>query len=115
MRHRAILNEISILSAVGGRQPAAVRDAKRIHDMLSRHRPEPPPNRVAEEKDLFYAELDTALQGTDILGQGLKLEQYIAQFINLRLVKAPKARDFVWVELKARDLHKEPTPVQPDG
>lgn len=98
MRHPAILQEISVLIAVGGRRSGSAREAKRIHDLLKNQRPDPPPNRVAEEKDLFYAELDTALQGTDILGQGLKLEQYIAQFINLRLIKAPKAREFDWAE-----------------
>lgn len=98
MRHPAILQEISILIAVGGRRPAAGREAKRIHDMVRTQRPDPPPNLVAEEKDVFYTELDTALQGTDILEQGLKIEQYIAQFINLRLIKAPKAREFDWAE-----------------
>ncbi|MDY0167295.1 MAG: alpha/beta fold hydrolase [Thermoguttaceae bacterium] len=100
MRHPAIRSEVSMLIAVGGRQSTAAREAKRIHDMIKPHRPDPAPNRVAEEKDLFYAELDTALQGTDILGQNLKLEQFIAQFVNLRLVKAPKAAAFGWAERK---------------
>lgn len=98
MRHPAIRSEVSMLIVVGGRRPTAAREAKRIHDMVKPHRPDPAPNRVAEEKDLFYAELDTALQGTDILGQNLKLEQFIAQFVNLRLVKAPKAATFEWAE-----------------
>lgn len=98
MRHPGVRSEISVLIVSGGRKPAAVREAKRIYDMFKPHHPEPAPNRVAEEKDLFYAELDTALQGTDMLGQNLKLEQFIAQFINLRLVKAPKARSFDWQE-----------------
>ncbi len=98
MRHPAVRSEISVLVVSGSRQPAAVREAKRIYDMLKPHHPEPAPNRVAEDKDLFYAELDTALQGTDMLGQNLKLEQFIAQFINLRLVKAPNARTFEWQE-----------------
>ncbi len=98
MRHPAIRTEISVLVATGGRRAQAVREAKRIYDMLKPHRPDPAPNRVAEEKDLFYASLDTALQGTDILGQGLNLEQFIAQFIQLRLVKAPKAHGFEWAE-----------------
>ncbi len=97
MRHPAIRNEISMLIAVGGRRPAAVRDAGRIHGMIRPHRPEPSRERAAEERDLFYAELDTALQGTDILGQGLKLEQFVAQFINLRLVRA-RGREFEWRE-----------------
>ncbi len=98
MRHPAIRSEVSMLIAVGGRRPASVREAKRIHDMVKPHRPDPPASRAAEERDFFYAELDTALQGTDMLGQGVKLEQFIAQFINLRLVKAPKARNFEWAE-----------------
>ncbi len=98
MRHPAIRTELSMLIAVGRRRPASAREAKRIHDMINPLRPEPPKDRFAEEKDLFLAELDTALQGTDMLGQGVKLEQFIAQFINLRLVKAPKARGFEWAE-----------------
>ena len=98
MRHPGVRSEISVLVVSGGRKPTSVREAKRIYDMFKPHHPEPAPNRVAEDKDLFYAELDTALQGTDMLGQNLKLEQFIAQFINLRLVKAPKARSFDWQE-----------------
>ncbi len=98
MQNPNVRGDISILIAVGNRKPIAVREAKRIYDMLKPHHPEPPANRVADEKDLFYAGLDTALQGTDMLGQGLKLEQFIAQFINLRLVKASKARTFEWQE-----------------
>lgn len=98
MRHPGVRSEISVLVIAGGRKQPAVRESKRLFDMFKPHHPDPPANRVAEDKDLFYAELDTALQGTDMLGQNLKLEQYIAQFINLRLVKAPKARTFDWQE-----------------
>ncbi len=98
MRHPGVRSDISVLVVSGGRNPASVREAKRIYDMFKPHHPEPAPNRVAEDKDLFYAELDTALQGTNMLGQNLKLEQFIAQFINLRLVQAPKARTFDWQE-----------------
>ena len=96
MRVPGVRSEVSVLIAVGGRRAAAVREAKRIHDMVKPHHPDPPANRAAEEKSLFYAELDTALQGTDMLGQRLKLEQFISQFINLRLVRAPKARTYQW-------------------
>ncbi len=98
MRHPAIRTEISMLIVAGGLRPASVREAKRIYEMVKPHRPDPPTGRAAEQRDLFYGELDTALQGTDMLGQGVKLEQFIAQFINLRLVKAPKARTFEWAE-----------------
>ncbi len=98
MRHPAVRNEISLLIAVGDRQAAAVRDAKRIHDVVRPHRPDPPRERAAEERDLFYAELDTALQGTDILGQNLRLEQFVARFIDLRLVRAARGREFEWRE-----------------
>lgn len=98
MQHPAIRTEISMLIVAGRLRPASVREAKRIRDMIKPHRPDPPASRAAEERDLFYGELDTALQGTDMLGQGVKLEQFIAQFINLRLVKAPKASTFEWAE-----------------
>jgi len=42
----------------------------------------------ADKRDLFFGQLPTKLQGTKMLGvRGLNLEQAIAKFIELRLVK----------------------------
>ncbi len=90
--HPAVRSRLAMLIAVGGRDSRAATDANRLHAMLQRYHPEPPPEQVREQKDLFFGEFDTELQGTKMLGQQLKVEQWIASFIQLRLVN----QNFPW-------------------
>lgn len=86
--------EVSVYIVCGKGTPKAVANASRLHKMLKRFHPDPPARR-ADERDLFFGTLDTTLQGTKMLGvRGLNLEQRIAWFIELRLVK----RSFPWAE-----------------
>lgn len=89
--------EVSVYVVTGKGNSKAVSEARRLHKMLKPFHPDPPAAREAEERDLFYQTLETSLQGTKMLGiKGLNLEQRIAWFIELRLVK----RSFSWAPRK---------------
>jgi len=88
--------EVSVLIVVGKNTSSAIRDAKGINKMLQPFHPEPPEEERLEKQDLFYGEFDTKLQGTQMFSANLGLERFIANFIQLRLVK----RSFPWAERK---------------
>lgn len=82
-----IRNGIAVLIAAGQQDRKSYSAAKRLHNSLERFREEP--ENIAE-KTLFFLEPDTSLTGADLLkGQGLRVAQDVAQFINLRLVQNP--------------------------
>ncbi|NQU25335.1 MAG: alpha/beta fold hydrolase [Candidatus Nealsonbacteria bacterium] len=90
--------EVSVLIAVGSGKSKAVGDAKRLNTMLKSFHPDLPPDR-RKEKDLYYEEFNTSLEGTKMLGKGLvskrlTLEAWIAGFIKARVEK----RAFPWSE-----------------
>ncbi|NUM79776.1 hypothetical protein HUU42_03140 [bacterium] len=53
--------------------------------MFERYHPEPLAEEAASKKDLFLGSFDTDLQGAKMLGRGLPVEGWIANFIQLRL------------------------------
>ena len=85
MSHPAIRSQLSALIVVGARNSRATADANRLYTMLERYHPEPPPEEAAAKKDLFFGKFDTELQGTKMLDQRLNVEQWIANFIKMRL------------------------------
>lgn len=92
LAHPFIRSGMSIMLIVGTGDARAAADARRIHGILEKARPEleqlPPAQRT-----LFFGQLNTSLQGTQLLGvQGLNVEDAISRFIELRLVK----QDFPW-------------------
>ncbi len=87
--------EVSVYVVCGKGTPKAVSDSQRLHKMLKSHHPDPPAGQGTEQRDLFFGTLETTLQGTKMLGvRGLNLEQRIAWFIEMRLVK----RSVPWAE-----------------
>jgi pimeloyl-ACP methyl ester carboxylesterase len=75
-----VCTQISAMILVGKEDSRAVSDARRAHGLLERCHVN------AQEKDLFFLQLPTKLQGTKILGvPTLKLEGYIGVFIERRL------------------------------
>jgi pimeloyl-ACP methyl ester carboxylesterase len=89
-----IRDQMSIMLAVGGKDPSAVRDAKRIYSGWERNRPEPTQEEAALKKNLFWIEVDTNLQGTQLLDPRLGLWQQINGFLKLRL--EDKKEQFAW-------------------
>ncbi len=85
--------EVSALIFVGQRDPRAVANAKRLLDLLKKAKR----SKLADtQKDLFYGEFDTKLQGTKLLGLKLPLEKHLELFIDLRAAKRP----LPWAERK---------------
>lgn len=98
MRSPAIQQAVSTMLVVGD-QGSVAAGTKRINDALKRFRPEPPPERVKEEKTLFYQKVDTKLQGTDLLtSRSYKVPAMIAQFVRLRLVD----QEYPWSERRSQ-------------
>lgn len=87
LNHPYIRSGISILLVAGMEDARFAADARRIFGILEKSRPkldELPP----AERNLFFGQLATSLQGTRLLGvQGLNLEDAILRFIEMRLVK----------------------------
>jgi len=79
-----VRTQVSVYIVVGKENSKALRDARRVYNLLERYRAK------EDEKSVFFAQLPTSLQGTKILGAGsLELEEAIAKFIELRLVDKP--------------------------
>jgi len=86
-----IRNELSMFIVVGKGDSDAVSQVRRLQRVLKRDEDELPP----DKKTLFFGELDTKLQGAKMLGvKGLNLEAFIANFIELRLVR----QDYPWIK-----------------
>jgi pimeloyl-ACP methyl ester carboxylesterase len=87
LRNEAIRKYISFYIVVGTGQPDRLKDAEKLSKALARERPKPDPD-APENTTLFFNDtLDTKLQGTKLLGQNLKVEQDIAEFIYKRIEK----------------------------
>lgn len=98
-----VTHELSVMVLVGKGSPHAFGEAIKIYAAFRRSHPEPPVERLAQEKDLVLRMLETSRQGTALLAvPELKLEQAIAKFIELRLVRSPKAKTdkfYQWAEM----------------
>ena len=94
LNHPAIRSQLSVLIIVGGGDRRSVADARRVEGMFAKYHPEPDD---PSQRDLYFARLDTKLQGTKMLGvQGINLERGILAFIDRRLAK----QDYPWRERK---------------
>lgn len=90
-QHPVVRSTLSVMIAVGEDDRKALNEAKTIYDRLKRyHAPIPEsPDEQRQKQDLFWIPIKTSLQGTKLLGErGLPpLHQFIANFINMRLVE----------------------------
>ncbi len=91
-----VRSKIAVHILVGEDDSSAKKNAERLNKALAAYHPKPPPERVAEEKDLFLDYFPTKLQGTKMLGEGLDVERRIGKFIELRLVN----QDYPWSKLQ---------------
>lgn len=96
LQHPALLNAVAVMITFGKRDATAVRDAEQIYKRLtgSGKQPEDP-----RERRVFAFGLNTQLQGAKPLGQRVKLEQYIAGFLKLKLREAT-GPEYEWKELR---------------
>ena len=93
--HPAMREAISTMIIVGGQEQKYLRDARRIFSMLEKFHPLPPENERQEKQDLFFFDLDTSLQGTQLLNeQAARVDQMVLTFIHWRLAQ----KSFPWTD-----------------
>jgi len=81
-----VRSQISLMLVVGKEDSRTLADSRRLHNMVKRFHTDPTTVDAAQ-RDLYFAQLPTKLQGTKILGiKALNLEEYIGKFIELRAV-----------------------------
>lgn len=89
-----VRSQVSMLLVVGKDDPRSFSDAKRAYNLLERYRDGSGEENA--EKNLFFGQLPTKLQGSKILGvKDLKLDWAIGKFIEDRLVKQ-QGQAFLW-------------------
>jgi pimeloyl-ACP methyl ester carboxylesterase len=83
-----VRDRIAVFFVAGAEDTTSAREAARLYEQLERIRPEPA---KVEEKTIFLENtLKTKLVGTKLLGEtSLGVEQYISQFIDLRVANQP--------------------------
>jgi pimeloyl-ACP methyl ester carboxylesterase len=84
---------LSVLIVVGKEKSRDAADANRLYSTFKRYHPDADAEKVAD-RSLFFIGLETSLQGTKILDENLRLNEMIAQFIQVRLVE----QSFPWKE-----------------
>ncbi|HUY35771.1 MAG TPA: alpha/beta fold hydrolase [Pirellulales bacterium] len=95
-KSEAIRKWISFYIAVGAGDEARLKEAEKIDKALHRDRRNPD---KPEDRTLFFnRKLQTRLQGTQLLGENLHVEEQIAEFIDLRVEQLHIA----WTERKKR-------------
>lgn len=93
--------KLSKLLVTGKNDRRAYSEAKRMYNTFEDlHPPDPKdPEKLREQKSLYFVEEDTNLQGTKLLDLSLPVNRKIAGFIQIRLVQ--KADEFPWSERKS--------------
>jgi pimeloyl-ACP methyl ester carboxylesterase len=77
---------ISMLVVVGKEDQSSYSEAVRLQKLVERLRPDPPPDAPPEQRNFYFIERNTRLQGTKMLGvRGLGLETIIPRFLELQL------------------------------
>lgn len=104
MAHPIIRSRLSIMLVAGSEDAKGRSEAKRLFKTLESSRPKVDPDEQKQKLNLFLAEPQTSLTGTQLLSNSVKVGRgtvgtYIANFINLRLVA--KLDEFEWMERKA--------------
>lgn len=90
VRHPAVAKTIATYLLVGKKSGDALRDANRVHQALEKYRSE------SDDQNLFYARVDTSLQGTKMLTvPDLELSGLISKFIEVHAAKKPT---YAWAE-----------------
>ena len=101
LNHPAVKSRLGILIAVGKADSKANDEARRIHKKLKASREDVsklPPEQRKTRSTLWFAPLDTRLQGSKMLNvRALQLPVLIASFIDVRVAQ-DTSLDAAWVE-----------------
>ncbi len=86
LRFPPIQRQLSVLLAYGAEDKAVSKDCENIINILSKHHPEPPADRVEQLKDFFVYAPETNLQGTKLLtSDAFGIGPKIFNFLEARL------------------------------
>jgi hypothetical protein len=104
MASPVVRSKLAMMLVAGNEDSKGLAEAKRMHKSFESSRPkvEDDPDEQRKKLDLFLAEADTSLTGTQLLENGVRVgprssvAQYIANFINLRLVA--KQEELAWTD-----------------
>jgi len=97
----AVWNDISVLILVGQADEKTYKEAQRVNSVFERNRPKPDREKQADQRTLFFTQLETKLQGASLLAdKNLEVPDIIMAFLNLRMVKADAAKTWSWKERK---------------
>jgi len=95
----AVQSRLSVMLISGAKDKAAA-ETKRLYNSLVPHHP-----RVSEEdqdaekkQEVVLIQPDTKVTGTELLGSGLPVPQYISRFIDNRILS--RKSEFPWMERK---------------
>ena len=98
--NKDVHGRLSVLLMVGKEANGPFGEAKKMNSIFEKYHLPPPPDKK-ELKTLFFVQLDTKLQGTNLLDEKLgAAEKYIEPFISRRLVKAEEAKSYKWAKLR---------------
>ena len=97
LRSPGLQREVSFLITYGEQFSKAKKDANNLIKNLKKYRPDPPPDKVAEWKNLFDVPLPMKLQGTKLLiSSETNMLPDIKKFVEVRVEK----QDFPWLKRK---------------
>jgi pimeloyl-ACP methyl ester carboxylesterase len=95
-----VQQDIAILILVGKQNVKSMTQAEQIYNIFKRYHPEPSGEDKLDKQTLFFGKLDTSLQGTKLLDPKFKLKEFIADFVDRRLVRSDESRNWAWKERK---------------
>ncbi|HEV3136981.1 MAG TPA: alpha/beta fold hydrolase [Pirellulales bacterium] len=88
MAHPNVRSDLSVMIIAGKGNSKAMQEARRLHNALEKYHPPPPADLAAEKQTLWLKTPQTSLQAMRLLNEkSMHVDQMIAKFIELRLVK----------------------------
>jgi pimeloyl-ACP methyl ester carboxylesterase len=98
LAYEPLRKELAVMILAGEEKGKEYRDAEAFYKQFKRFHPDPPEDEQVAKQDLFFRPLATKLQGKELLGEkGLHVEEMIAYFIDLRLVRHDQP-EYLWRE-----------------
>jgi pimeloyl-ACP methyl ester carboxylesterase len=100
MKVPTVQSDIAIMILVGKTEIKSLRDAKQIYNKFEPWHSDVSGETEAEDRTLILGKLDTNLQGTKLLDPKFNVQDYIADFVDRRLIKSDASREWTWKERK---------------
>lgn len=85
LRTLGAADQLSVFIVFGRKNSSAAKNAERINNHFQQARPNDAKEPDLTKRSLWLDDTDTSLQGTQMLGQELGIEELVAQFIELQV------------------------------